>query len=110
VLTAGYSVIIDATFLKYAHRDQFRTLAAATGTAFLILECTAENSELKRRIVSRSTRQDDASEATLEVLHAQQAADEPLSGEERQHLLRVDTRYTGSDVVWSAFQDWIKTT
>ncbi len=110
VLTAGYSVIIDATFLKYAHRDQFRALAAATGTAFLILECTAENNELKRRIVSRSTRQDDASEATLEVLHAQQAADEPLSGEERQHLLRVDTRYTGSDVVWSAFQDWIKTT
>ena len=107
VLAAGYSVIIDATFLKRALRDQFRTLAATSGAAFLILECTAENSELERRILSRSASQNDASEATLDVLHAQQAADEPLSGEELQYLLRVDTRHMSSDAVWSAFQEWM---
>ncbi len=108
VLTAGYSVIIDATFLKYAHRDQFRTMAAATGTAFLILECTAENSELERRIVSRSTSQNDASEATLDVLHAQQGSDEPPAAKELQYLLRVDTQHMSSNDIWSMFQDWMK--
>jgi len=107
VLAAGYSVIIDATFLKRAHRDQFRTLAATSGAAFLILECTAENSELERRILSRSTRRNDASEATLDVLHAQQTADEPLAGEELQYLLRVDTQHMSSNAIWSAFQEWI---
>jgi len=107
VLAAGYSVTIDATFLKRVHRDQFRTLAATSGAAFLILECTAENSELERRILSRNTSQNDASEATLDVLHAQQAADEPLSGEELQYLLRVNTRHMSNDAVWSAFQEWM---
>jgi len=107
VLTAGYSVIVDATFLKRKHREHFRTLAAASGAPFLVLECSAENSELERRILSRHASRSDASEATLEVLHAQQAADEPLAKEELQYTLRVDTQHMSSDKIWSAFQDWV---
>jgi len=108
VLGAGYSVIVDATFLQRAHRDHFRALAAATGTPFLVLECCAENSELERRILSRNAGRDDASEATLEVLHAQQAADEPLAGEELQSLLRVDTQNMSDTNIYALFQDWMK--
>jgi hypothetical protein len=107
VLAAGYSVIVDATFLQRDHRDHFRTLAAATGTPFLVLECMAENNELERRILSRNTSRSDASEATLEVLHAQQASDEPLAREELQYSLRVDTQHMCSDNILSAFQDWV---
>jgi aminoglycoside phosphotransferase family enzyme/predicted kinase len=105
VLAAGYSVVIDATFLKREHRDRFRALAAETGTPFLILECIADNSELERRILLRSAGKRDASEATLGVLHAQQRCDEPLEEDEQQYCLRIDTRQMTGDDVWSAFQE-----
>jgi predicted kinase len=104
VLDAGYSVVVDATFLKREYRDHFRALAAETGTPFMVLECIAESRELERRILSRSTGRDDASEATLEVLHAQQGSDEPLADDELQYLLRVDTQSMTNDDVWSAFK------
>lgn len=108
VLAAGYSVIVDATFLKREHRDYFRALAATTGTPFLVLECIAKNNELERRILSRTANRSDASEATLEVLHTQQACDEPLAREELQYTLRVDTQHMSSENIWSTFQDWMK--
>jgi hypothetical protein len=108
VLAAGYSVIVDATFLKREYREHFRALAAATATPFLVLECSAKNSELERRILSRHAGRSDASEATLEVLHAQQAGDEPLAEEELQYTLRVDTQHMSSDNIYSTFQDWMK--
>jgi aminoglycoside phosphotransferase family enzyme/predicted kinase len=104
VLDAGYSVVVDATFLKREHRDHFRALAAETGTPFMVLECIAENSELERRILSRSASRDDASEATLDVLHAQQGSDEALAEDEVQYLLRIDTQRMTSDDAWSAFK------
>jgi aminoglycoside phosphotransferase family enzyme/predicted kinase len=106
VLTAGYSVIVDATFLKREQRDHFRALAAETGTPFLVLECVAENEELERRILSRSANQSDASEATLEVLHAQQDSDEALAEDELHYLLRIDTQHMTNDDAWSAFQEY----
>jgi len=108
VLAAGYSVIVDATFLQREHRDHFRALAAATATPFLVLECSAKNSELERRILSRTATRSDASEATLEVLYAQQAGDEPLAREELQYTLRVDTQHMSSDDIWSMFKGWVK--
>lgn len=110
VLDAGYSVIVDATFLQRAHRDHFRALAATTGTPFLMLECRAENSELERRILSRNAGRNDASEANLEVLHTQQATDQPLAGEELQYLLRVDTQTMSNADIHALFQDWMKAT
>jgi aminoglycoside phosphotransferase family enzyme/predicted kinase len=108
VLAAGYSVMVDATFLKRKHRDHFRALAAETATPFLVLECSAENGELERRILSRNTSRNDPSEATLEVLHAQQAGDEPLAEGELHYLLRVDTQQMSNDDIWSTFKDWMK--
>ena len=107
VLEAGYSALIDATFLKREHRDHFRAQAAASGTAFLIIECAAPDSELERRILTRQASQQDASEATLEVLHAQQAIDEPLSDAEQPYLLRADTRQTGNKNTPGAFLNWL---
>jgi len=106
VLAAGYSVIVDATFLKRAQRDHFRTLAAETGIPFLVLECVAENGELERRILSRNARQCDASEATLEVLHAQQDNDEALEEDELHDVLRIDTQQMTNDDAWSAFEEY----
>jgi len=91
VLQAGYSVIVDATFLLQAQRERFRQLADKLGTPFIILDCEAPEDELQRRILARAAAGRDASEAGLEVLRAQRAALEPLSSAEVAHRLRVDS-------------------
>ncbi len=78
-LTAGWSVIVDAAFLKRAERDQFRSLAGRLGVPFAILAPNAPPDELARRIAAR---QGDASEATPTVLARQLAWLEPLDTDE----------------------------
>jgi len=107
VLQAGYSAVIDATFLKQEQRDLFRSQAAASGTPFLIIECSAPGEELERRILARQAGRQDPSEATLEVLHAQQATDEPLSAAEKPYLLRADTLSTNNKGLHGAFLHWL---
>ncbi len=68
VLAAGYSVIIDAVALKPAERASFAAVAAAAGVPFsgLWLEAPAPTMEGRLR-----TRQNDASDASPEVLALQ---------------------------------------
>ncbi len=42
VIEAGFTVLVDATFLKRAQRDAFRRLAARLGVPFTILACRAQ--------------------------------------------------------------------
>lgn len=78
-LQAGWSVVVDAAFLRRAERDAFRHVAAREGVAFEILPCTAPVDELRRRVAARTG---DASEATLAVLEKQLGWIEPLAPEE----------------------------
>jgi predicted kinase len=80
LLAAGWSVIVDAAFLRRAEREDFHALAQQHGAGFQILECTAPLAELRQRI---ATRCGDASEATLAVLDQQLGWFEPLTPEER---------------------------
>jgi aminoglycoside phosphotransferase family enzyme/predicted kinase len=82
LLRAGWSVIVDATFLKRADRDAFRALAADTGAVFGILAPQATQAELRERILARGALGQDASEATLDVLAQQMQAIEPLGPDE----------------------------
>jgi hypothetical protein len=75
----GWSMLVDAAFLKRAERDDFRALAARLGVPFAILACTAPVEELQRRLAARSG---DASEATVEVLAQQRLWLEPLGADE----------------------------
>jgi aminoglycoside phosphotransferase family enzyme/predicted kinase len=92
VLQAGHPVIVDATFLQRAQREQFRDLAQTCEVPFIILDCTATDAELERRILERATAGRDPSEAGLDVLRAQREACEPLDAQELAHTLRVDTQ------------------
>ena len=78
-LAAGWSVIVDAAFLKRAERDAFHALASRLGVPFAILAPVAPTDELARRIAAR---QNDASEATLAVLAQQLQWFEPLGADE----------------------------
>jgi aminoglycoside phosphotransferase family enzyme/predicted kinase len=80
-LANGWSIIVDAAFLKRAERDAFRALAAKLNAPFVILTPAATPEECARRI---TTRRGDASEATVAVLEQQlgwleaPGADEPV--------------------------------
>jgi uncharacterized protein len=79
VLTAGFPVVVDATFLKLADRQNFRLLAERVKVPFGIIECAAPVEELRQRI---GQRHGDASEATLAVLEMQIETQEILTAEE----------------------------
>jgi aminoglycoside phosphotransferase family enzyme/predicted kinase len=89
LLAAGWSVIVDAAFLKSAERNSFHALASKMNAEFGILAPQASSAELRTRILARQELGHDASEATLEVLAQQIASIEPLSQAERSYLLPV---------------------
>ena len=91
VVQAGFTAIVDATFLRRAQRDAFRRLAAQLGVPFTLLEFRAHPETLRRRVARRRAQGDDASEADLTVLHGQLAALEPLTAAEQVYALRIDT-------------------
>ena len=89
VLTAGYSVIVDATFLKKLQRERLRCLAAELSVPLVILDFQVAEAELRRRIQQRATEGVDISEANMTVLGYQLAEQQPLSEEERALALTV---------------------
>jgi uncharacterized protein len=67
-LAAGYSVIIDAVSLKLAERESFAAVSAAAGVPFTGLWLQAPTQTMEGRL---RTRQNDASDASPEVLTLQ---------------------------------------
>lgn len=84
LLAQGWSVVVDAAFLRRHERDAFAALAAERGVAFHILACEAKPEVLRERIRARQAAGGDASEATLAVLEQQFGWVEALSDPERQ--------------------------
>lgn len=88
VLKAGYSVIVDAAFLKYEQRQPFVQLADEMQIAFVMLEFTATAATLRQRIRARV---DDVSDAGLSVLEHQLATVKPLDDSELPFCIEIDT-------------------
>ncbi len=91
ILEAGYSVAVDATFLEKSRRQAFAKLAREMGAGFRILAFEAPGQVLRRRIIARAERGGDPSEADLAVLERQLQKVQPLSGEEREQAVIIDT-------------------
>lgn len=91
VLQAGYTVIVDATFLQRQYRDLFRALADQKRVPFVILECQAADAEIERRIKLREVQGRDPSEATLDVLQEQRKAVQTLAEEEMPCSISVNS-------------------
>lgn len=96
ILRAGYPVVLDATFLKHAQRQAARHIADDTGVPYLILDCQAPESVIAGWLAQRQAQGGDPSDATLEVVQAQQAGREALDADEQAHSKRVDTQDSAS--------------
>ncbi len=93
LLRAGFSVIVDATFLKAAQREAFQQLAGDLAVDYLILDCQAPDQVLRERVIQRQQRGGDPSEANLAVLDLQLRNREPLSDRELDTSIVLDTRH-----------------
>ena len=96
-IQAGYSVVIDATFLQRKHRDMFHLLANKLDVPFQILHFDADVQALRDRISRRIESGNDASEADLQVLEQQLATQEPLEEDEREFVIfsASETQFLG---------------
>jgi len=88
VIRAGYSVIVDATFMKHEQREPFQTLAGRMGIPYIILEITASAEVLRQRIVDRKH---DVSDADPGVLEHQLSNWQPLHEDEIEAAISVNT-------------------
>jgi uncharacterized protein len=86
-LAGGYTTIVDATFGRSENRIRFRALAASLGVNLCIVYCHAPQNVLHRRISARQRARKDPSEATIEVLHWQEAQFVPPARQEASLVL-----------------------
>ncbi|MBC9249565.1 hypothetical protein A9179_04650 [Pseudomonas alcaligenes] len=95
-LHAGFPVVLDAAYLKQAQRAEAWQVAEQNGAPFLILDCQAPQEVIAGWLQQRQAEGNDPSDATLEVIEAQQAKREALSDDELAHSKRVDTHLAAS--------------
>ncbi|MFM7025821.1 MAG: AAA family ATPase [Limnohabitans sp.] len=82
LLREGWTVLVDAAFLRRHERDAFAELARAQGCPFGVLAPQAPIEVLRQRIAARQWAGNDPSEATPEVLEQQLQWIEPLDRDE----------------------------
>jgi aminoglycoside phosphotransferase family enzyme/predicted kinase len=88
LLAAGYTVIVDAAFLRREERETFAGIARSLAVPFAIAALHAEDTALRRRIRHRRR---DASEADVAVLRKLQVAQQPLAPDELARTARFTT-------------------
>ena len=90
VLAAGYSVVVDASFLDRMQREAVREVAREAGAAFEVMTCAAPEQILRKRIAARERQANDASEAAESVFERLMTAREALGDDELAHTTRLD--------------------
>ena len=101
-LRAGWPVILDATFLSRARRDQARALARDCAVPCVILHFDADVATLRQRLAVRAGQASDASEADEQVLEAQMREADPLAPDEMTGVFLCEPLVRGAD----ASIDW----
>lgn len=92
VMQAGFSAIVDATFLNPIDRELFHGLARRLQCAYAIVSCHADTSTLTQRIEARARDAADPSDADRRVLARQLNSLLPFPEDERPDVIYADTR------------------
>jgi uncharacterized protein len=81
-LLRGESVIVDASFSRFGHRERARDLAHKAGARFRLVKCTAPQPVIRRRMEERVTKEDEPSDGRWEIFKEQEAHFEPVRQDE----------------------------
>jgi len=105
ILAAGYSTVVDATYLQSSHRAVMASLAQRCGVALVILDCRISPSLARRRLEERQRLGGDASEANASVLDRQLQEQQPFTAEEWPRVLSLDrSNPIDFEAFWTALQ------
>ena len=91
ILTAGFTVIVDAAFLRLEERESFHRLAESMSLPFAIASLHADDVTLRERL---RLRRNDASEADVAVLEKLKSVQQPLSAAELAYSASFTTAET----------------
>jgi len=97
LLSAGFAVIVDATFLKRHHRQRFYKCARMHEVPLVVIDFQVNAFELRRRVAHRIEQKRRVSEADMAVLEAQLKHYVPLARDELDYAISISE---GTD-------DWI---
>lgn len=104
LLAWNFSIIVDATYGQYRHRQAMVAVAARAGVPCLILDLRTPLHLLQQRIRQRQRVGGNASDADLAVLQRQLDRQQPLSRQERARAISIEPGWTLS-AVHSAIAD-----
>ena len=91
LLESGYSVIVDATFIRKRTRQSYIDLAQSLDIPMRIISCFCEQKLVEARLKRRSEEGADASDADVDVMHDQLKLQQKLTDSEREKTLLIDT-------------------
>jgi len=94
ILSAGFSVIVDATFSRPDQRELFQRLAKQKHYDYKIIELKVSEKTMRQRIVSR---ENDASDANVKILQKQLENWQGLNESEQPFRLGINAEETVSD-------------
>ena len=89
-LELGFNVIIDATFLKYHHRDKIYQMASMTDADALLFSIEASTETASQAITLRQLLNNNPSDAGVEVMEHQKKRFEPPRHNEKALVLSSD--------------------
>ncbi len=92
MLRAGYSVVVDATFIQQRTRNAYVELAKSLDVPIRIISCHCEHKLIEARLKRRHEEGLDPSDADVAVMREQKKMMQPLSSDEQLVTLPVDTR------------------
>lgn len=90
VISNGFRVVVDATFIEQEVRKEFIALADRMGVPWAIVYCQIDEETARSRLDSR---QDDASEAGYAQFLAQRSHFEDFDSQERGRTVEIDTTH-----------------
>ncbi|BBB31532.1 AAA family ATPase [Neptunomonas japonica] len=91
LLKSGYSVIVDATFIRQRTRQSYMDLAISLDIPMRIISCYCEPKLIEARLARRSEEGGDASDADISVMQNQLKHQQKLTDAELKSSLQIDT-------------------
>ena len=105
IINAGYSVIVDAAFLRIEQRKLFMDFCNESDIPFQILHCEANLNVQRQRLHLRQIQDLDASDASETILNRQLNHYDPLTTAEKSFTLTIDTT---ENIEISAVIKWVE--
>lgn len=90
VVGAGFTVIVDATFLRQSDRLAFASIARELSVPLIVVSCSAAETLLRDRVIHRQSHGQDPSDADIGVLEKQLMAVEPLNSLESRWSVSIN--------------------